>query len=126
MIFQQYRNQSPKTDRLGARLITVFILMLLESVTFAADSLVWQPISEPTLLRQGQNRLITPDKYNLLAVDIDALDNLISQAPLESANQIQSIPLVRVAAIEHFSRDIKHGTTFHRLARNQWHFKLAL
>jgi len=91
MIFQQYRNQSPKTDRLGARLITVFILMLLESVTFAADSLVWQPIEEATLLRQGQNRLITPDKYNLLAVDIDILDNLLSQAPLEST---ENSPLV--------------------------------
>ncbi len=88
-----YRNQSPKTDRLRTGLISMFILFFLESASFAADSVVWQNIEEATLLRQGQNRLITPDKYNLVAVDIDALDNLISQAPLESANQIQSTVL---------------------------------
>ncbi|MEM7348567.1 MAG: reprolysin-like metallopeptidase, partial [Chloroflexota bacterium] len=69
------------TDRIPQPLINEEITPAIGTL---ADGGLWQDVGEAAL-RTQVNRLIIPDKYRTVAVDLDTLDTILAQAPLENS-----------------------------------------
>ncbi|RPI70342.1 MAG: hypothetical protein EHM47_12280, partial [Ignavibacteriales bacterium] len=59
--------------------ITIFFLT---SVMLSAQSSLWQDVDESSIIN-NQNRLIIPEEYRTLSLNISELQNILMQAPLE-------------------------------------------
>jgi len=68
--------------------IFFFTIFFSVSVMLNAQSILWQDIDESSI-SNNQNRLIIPQEYRTLALNISELENILSQAPLEFSSEAE-------------------------------------